>query len=182
MSKFCTNCGAELADDALFCPHCGISFAEAEAPATPEEPFPGTVLPESQEAQAPAWEDTPMPAFTSGAAAAAASTPAPAPAPEPAPQKPARSKELSTGKYFWTIFLFRLPIIGLIAELLFAFKAKNKNLKNLSKAYLTWLIVGIVLTTALLIAMKLTAKKLGLEFELNEAFKPLEPILNEMFK
>lgn len=30
MSKFCTNCGAEMEDDSLFCTNCGEKFAPAE--------------------------------------------------------------------------------------------------------------------------------------------------------
>lgn len=26
---FCTNCGCEIADDAVFCPHCGVKNADA---------------------------------------------------------------------------------------------------------------------------------------------------------
>lgn len=38
MSKFCKNCGTELADDAVFCKNCGQSTASQEAPteAAPE--------------------------------------------------------------------------------------------------------------------------------------------------
>lgn len=40
MSKFCGNCGTELADDAMFCGNCGNTMATqpAEAPATPVAP------------------------------------------------------------------------------------------------------------------------------------------------
>ena len=40
MSKFCTNCGATLEDDAVFCPECGTRSAAApEQPPVEEKVF-----------------------------------------------------------------------------------------------------------------------------------------------
>ena len=32
MSKFCNNCGAQMEDQATFCPNCGAANAPAPAP------------------------------------------------------------------------------------------------------------------------------------------------------
>ena len=38
MSKFCKNCGTELADEAAFCKNCGTSTAAEAVAETPAEP------------------------------------------------------------------------------------------------------------------------------------------------
>lgn len=48
MSKFCTNCGSEMNDDALFCGACGTKFEEPMQ--QPQEPF-NTVEPEQPQQQ-----------------------------------------------------------------------------------------------------------------------------------
>lgn len=47
------------------------------------------------------------------------------------------------------MFLYAIPIIGFIICLFNVFTAKNKNLKNFSKAMLIWLIIAIVLSVLL---------------------------------
>ena len=43
---------------------------------------------------------------------------------------------------FWTYFglsaLFALPVVGLIAAIVFAFAPKNKSLKNYARVMMTW--------------------------------------------
>lgn len=49
---------------------------------------------------------------------------------------------------FWTYFglsaLFALPVVGLIAAIVFAFAPKNKSLKNYARVMMTWCIVGLL--------------------------------------
>ena len=58
MSKFCTNCGAEMEDDSLFCTNCGEKFAAAEevVAAFQEAPVVEEVV-VNEEAAAPAKKD-----------------------------------------------------------------------------------------------------------------------------
>ena len=52
--KFCTNCGAQLEDDAKFCTSCGSSV-EAAAPAPAPAPTPTFVAPNQSAAPAPTY-------------------------------------------------------------------------------------------------------------------------------
>lgn len=56
---------------------------------------------------------------------------------------------VGTFTYFGLMFLYAIPIIGFIICLFNVFTAKNKNLKNFSKAMLIWLIIAIVLSVLL---------------------------------
>ena len=146
MSKLCTNCGAALDDDAVFCPECGT---RTDAAPTPEAAAP--------EAAAPAPDPAPAPA--------------PQPAPGPAPEM--RSKEISTAGYFWLMLLFAIPVIGLIALLIFAFAVKNKNLRNLARAFLIWIIVALVLSVIAFILMKIFGVNLSSVMESIQNVIPL---------
>ena len=53
------------------------------------------------------------------------------------------------------MLLFAIPVIGLIALLIFAFAVKNKNLRNFARAILIWIIVALVLSVLAFIAMKI---------------------------
>ena len=147
MSKLCTNCGAALDDDAVFCPECGTRTDAAPAPE------------EKPAAEAPAPAPAPAPG------------PAPQPAPGPAPET--RSKEISTAGYFWLMLLFAIPVIGLIALLIFAFAVKNKNLRNFARAILIWIIVALVLSVIAFILMKIFGVDLSSVIESIENVIPL---------
>lgn len=50
---------------------------------------------------------------------------------------------------FWTFFgltiLFLIPLVGLIASIVFSFAPKNRNVKNFARATMVWNIVGLVI-------------------------------------
>ena len=94
MAKFCTQCGAALAEGIAFCTECG---AKAEAPAAAQ--------PVRQSVQQPVPTPRPAP------------QPVPQPVPQPAPQPVAEpeSKTVSTAGFFWMILLFALPVVGWLA-------------------------------------------------------------------
>ena len=152
MSKFCTNCGETLEDDAVFCPECGTRF-DTVPTAEEAEPAP-EVRPEPQPEPRPEQVQYTAP---------------PAPAPEPAPvpaEAPAqRSKEISTGGYFWLMLLFAVPGIGFIAMLIFACAVKNKNLRNFARAHVVWVVVALIIAILLWIAMKIALKVTGTEID-----------------
>ena len=161
MSKFCTNCGATLDDDAVFCPECGIRFdtapaEEAAGPAAADEPAP-EVRPEPREEVRPQPE-TVRPEQVQYAAPPA---PAPVPVPEAAPEPVKRSKEISTGGYFWLMLLFAVPVVGFIAMLIFAGAVKNKNLRNFARAHVVWVIVALITAIALWIVARIARKAAG---------------------
>lgn len=147
MSKFCTNCGATLDDDAVFCPECGARFDAAPAPEEVK------TAPQPGEAKSAAQPETAAPQQT----AAPAPAPVPVPVPEPAPAaEPAqRSKEVSTAGFFWLMLVFAIPVIGLIVMLVFAFIVKNKNLRHFARACLIWILVALILSLIALLVLKL---------------------------
>ncbi|MBR5981604.1 MAG: hypothetical protein IK035_06300, partial [Firmicutes bacterium] len=99
--------------------------------------------------------------------------PAPAPQPAPGPAPEMRSKEISTAGYFWLMLLFAIPVIGLIALLIFAFAVKNKNLRNLARAFLIWIIVALVLSVIAFILMKIFGVNLSSVMESIQNVIPL---------
>lgn len=158
MSKFCTNCGATLEDDAVFCPECGTRFDTV--PAANEAPAP-EVRPELQEAERPQPEAVKPEQVQYTAPPAPAPVPAPAPAEAPAQ----RSKEVSTAGYFWLMLLFAIPVVGFIAMLIFAFAVKNKNLRNFARAHVVWIVVALILAILLWIILKVVLKVTGVEID-----------------
>ncbi len=131
----CPVCGAPLEDGAKFCTECGAKLdgegkAEAAAPVGPETP--------------------PVP-------------PAPAPAkpkkqPKPAVAYPMEESELpkkyrpiKPWGYFWLELLFAIPVVGLIALLIFTFAGKNVNRRNFARSYWCVLLVAAIVLIVLLI-------------------------------
>ncbi len=154
MSKFCTNCGAELADGAVFCTECGTKLAPAEPQ---PEPVP-TADP------APVPVESPAPAMAEPASAVPA-TPAPAPAyPAPNPYQtqepyqqpytaqPAASappakenKPVSTIGFMLLQLLYVIPVVGFICSLVLAIAPRNKNVRHHALANFLWKIILLVL-------------------------------------
>lgn len=54
---------------------------------------------------------------------------------------------VSTGEWFWTIFVAGLPVVGLIVALVWAFGSSAKvSKRNYFRAALLWAVVGIALS------------------------------------
>lgn len=152
MERFCTNCGQPLEEGALFCPECGERL-----PLPGEEAAPGgQAVPEVKEE---IKEAPPQAPFT-------APVP-PAPAAPPIPEGPevltAYNKPLSTATYFWTLFLFGIPVIGLIVMLIMAFTAKNTNRRNLAQACLIGLLILLILLGLFMLVLVVSGKSFGVD-------------------
>lgn len=65
---------------------------------------------------------------------------------------------LSLGSYLLYLFLFSIPFVGFVLELVYAFSQGNVNRKNLARAYLLFQLIAFVLSFLLffLIGMFLT--------------------------
>ena len=149
MAKKCNSCGAELADDVMFCTECGTKLDAA-------------VQPEPQAAPTPAPPPIPTPT-----PAPAASAPQPA-ADEKAQKKAQKSEQkaakaaaelqdapvagskfapITTGGYIGIFLLLGIPIVGLLLAIIWACGGCKKiSKRNLSRAYLIMLAVILVLS------------------------------------
>lgn len=128
----CPCCGQPLPDGPACCPSCGWTPpppAEEAAPGAPE---------------------------TEGGAL----VPPPAPGPRYAPQSPQEPDGgLSTAQYFWTLFLFAIPVLGLVLMLYWSFGTTTCPARQrLARASLiktgVW---GVIVTLFLVCAFAVTA-------------------------
>ncbi len=123
MPKFCSNCGKEVADGMAFCQECGAKIEKEVA------------------SDAEVTEQ-----IASVAESAAVVQPAAQSVSVASPAEEEKFKTVKTSTYFWLGFVFSLPVIGLIVNLIVAFAPKNKNLKNFAKSKLVWLLVLLIIS------------------------------------
>lgn len=183
MARFCTECGNRIEDGVAFCTACGTKApidnvadtvtVQAEATITQKvETQPVQTPPPVQAAQP---VQTPPPVQ----AAQPVQTPPPVQSAQPvqaaapiyhqqqqayqstASEEDATRKVVGTGAYFGLMFLFGIPLIGLIACIIMAFAPKNRNIKNYARAMLIWTIIGLVLTGVLVALFVAFADKLA---------------------
>ena len=154
MTKFCTECGKEIAQGVAFCTECGTKAPADPATATTETvteakdtkvepPVVHTPPAQSYQAQQQIPPQPPQQAYPQPQQVYA----------QPVYQQPIyaqpaadpTTKVASTGTYFGLMLLFALPIIGFIACIIMAFAPKNKNIKHFARAMLIWTIIGLVI-------------------------------------
>lgn len=162
MAKFCTECGTELMEGKAFCTGCGMKLADTEQPPVPEEiPAPEAPQPPAPAVQPPQPVQPKPVSPPPPAVPVAAPAQPPKPAAAPAQVKPAAvdtgSKTVSTGTYFGLMFLFALPLIGLLSCIIAAFAPKNKSIRNFARAILLWTLIGVILAGILLAAFAMLA-------------------------
>lgn len=143
--KNCPVCGTELAEEAMFCFHCGKSFADPE----PEAASPAEEVSQTEEVP----QESPAPA---------AEAAAPLPPVEEAPvfvtesTVPPKKLLLNTFQYMMLMLLFSIPVVGLI--FLFVWGTghpKNPSLKRFSAAVLLWRLILAALFVGGLLALLL---------------------------
>lgn len=137
--KNCPVCGTELAEEAMFCFHCGKSFADPEPETAP------SAEEVSQAEEAPAPEAAaPLPPVEEAPVFVSEST------------IPPKKLLLNTFQYMMLMLLFSIPVVGLI--FLFVWGAghpKNPSLKRFSAAVLLWRLILAALLVGGLLALLL---------------------------
>jgi hypothetical protein len=141
---FCTECGATVQDGVKFCIECGKPIGETPQPipamaAAAAQPTPA--------ADAPAAQPTPAPQPAYGYPAAPVQPVVPGSAPD------SKSEVIGTGGYFLTLLLFAIPLVGWIACIIMAFAAGNRNRRNLARAMLIFLVIGLILSVVMYFVM-----------------------------
>ena len=163
MSRFCTNCGATLEDDALFCPECGTRT---------EDPVSSDIFPENAADKTPGQAEPPIQEMPEPP------VPPLQPAPDPAAESTAgRSKEISTAGYFWLMLLYHIPVIGFIFMLIFGLSAENRNLRNYARAHLVWIIVMILVLVLFYIVTRILLKAAGIVIDWETLFQNIRSII-----
>ncbi|MDR1209466.1 MAG: zinc ribbon domain-containing protein [Clostridiales bacterium] len=119
MSIHCESCGAELPEDARFCGECGAS-ARSDPPPDPY----GYSYAE------PAVNRRPVTGYSGY---------------DPPAPVPAGTGHISTAEFFFTLLLFAIPVIGLIACLIMSFAPKLPTRRHFARALLIWNIIGCIL-------------------------------------
>ena len=147
---FCKECGKPLNDGVAFCTECGVSLDEVKK----QEP----VIVKKPQPPPPAPQPTYAP-----------------PASAPVVQEES-SKPVSTFGFFGMMLLFMLPIVGQIAMLIMAFAPRNKNIKSFARAYLIWIIIGVVLGVVCYFAFSSILEMLSgyTDGNLNELFESIQ--------
>jgi hypothetical protein len=148
---FCTECGANVADDIKFCTGCGKPMGEAPAPqpqpqqtiqtvATPIRQTPPVQPAPPPKQQAPAYQSPQQPVY----GAAQGDNP---------PPKGSKYAVMGTLAYIGHFLLFALPIVGLIFAIKWAFSSRiNQNRRNLARAMLIFAVIGLIAGVFLTIA------------------------------
>lgn len=146
MAKFCTECGREIADGVAFCTECGTKAPADAAPKTEPTVETTAVKVEAPPAAQPQYPPQQPQPQTYQQQQQTYRPPAPQPvAPQPVSSVAPTNKVVGTGTFFGLMFLFALPIVGLIACIIMAFAPKNKNIKNYARAMLIWTAIALVI-------------------------------------
>ena len=163
MSKKCSNCGFEMADDAVFCTECGTRM-EAPKQNTTEQPQPQNAQPQNQYSS-PNNQQNAQP---QNQYSAPNSQQYAQPQPDYYSQSPedyAQNAVVTTGAFFGLNLLFSLPAIGWIICLIMAFAPKNKNIKNFARSKLIWIAIGIILGIIAGVVFSAVFKELGIDMD-----------------
>ena len=128
----CPNCGAEIRDDALYCPECGgnttVPGSTGANGANPngaqqgyEQRYEQGMQQQGMQQGGMQYNAAPM-------------------------QIPEEYTPISMWGYFGYQLLFSIPVIGLIFLCIYAFGGtKNMNLKNFARSYFCMLIIVVIL-------------------------------------
>lgn len=168
---YCKSCGCTIPDDTKYCPACGAgNESQSSMPEMPKIPVIDAVPESSETAGSPCTPPSPP-------APQYAQTPPPNPPPPNPPSMPYgqpyeyapypnsyppsaienETAPMSTGSFLLHLFLFSIPFVGFVLELVFAFSQGNINRRNLARAYLLFQVIAIALSIFIAILIALLA-------------------------
>ena len=147
MARFCTECGATLADDKRFCTKCGtpVGAAAGEAGKVQVENAAEQSAEVSQPVQSAHQKQTPPPMQPV----------APVYGADIAPAKGSKYDPITTWGYIGIMLLMCIPVVGLILMLVWAFGGcKKVNKRNLARASLIMAAIGLIFSLVIGILFK----------------------------
>ncbi len=161
MARFCTSCGAEIADGLRFCTECGASLDVAETAPSQAGGNQGSYAPRQSinyNTQQPSpYGSSHGPAYNPGLAygpGASAPVRQQNASPPEAPRSSARKAPgpnspyapVTTWGFVGTMLLLSIPIVGLVLAIVWACGGCRKiNKRNLSRAFLILMVIGLIL-------------------------------------
>lgn len=152
---YCNQCGTQIGDDARFCTACGAVQDGAPAPEAAAEPVDQGPA-QSQYGQPYAQPNYVQPGYAQPNYSQPnyAQTPPPYGAGYNAAPAAPKSNVMSTWAYVGSILLMAIPLAGFIIALVWAFGGTdNLNRRNLARATLIIMLIGIVLCVFLFVAL-----------------------------
>lgn len=154
MARFCTECGATLADDKKFCTKCGtpVGAAAGEAGKVQVENAAEQSAEVSQPVQSAHQQQTPPPVQPAYRQTMQAPPPVmsvqqvpPVYGADIAPAKGSKYDPITTWGYIGIMLLMCIPVVGLILMLVWAFGGcKKVNKRNLARASLIMAAIGLI--------------------------------------
>lgn len=150
MARFCTECGKEIPEGAVFCVECG-----ARAPVDIPPEIPANIPqeePAAQPVQQPYAPPVHQPRQPQSFVPPAQQYSQPGPYTPPAqPEANAAAPKgrygvVGTGYFFGMMFLYSIPVLGALICIITAFAPKNESKKNFARACLIWILISLVLS------------------------------------
>lgn len=155
--KYCTQCGASLLSPVDHCPYCGAPTPYAASASEPQNESPTAAS--AQKANASAPQQPAEPAQQSATAADEAPFTLPPSSSEPpsgphykkAVRSPQSAASLTAVQYMLTFLLFSIPVVGLIAMLVYAFSEPGNPRRTLARGYLLFQLILFGLSAILIL-------------------------------
>ncbi len=159
MARFCTNCGKELEEGMAFCTECGTKVEVDDVTVAATQTAAAAVSQAASQTVQQSVSPTPAVVYQQPVYQ------------QPVYQQPVQqttaavldetNQVVKTRKYFGLIFLYGIPVIGLLACIYMSIFPKNKNVKNFSRAMLIWAILGLILCILIWMGLKALADVLA---------------------
>lgn len=169
---FCENCGKKLPDDAKVCENCGYKTASAAVPEKPQQPQQPAQAqqpqqqPQPQQPQPQPQPQQPQPQYRTNNTQQIPVVPPQTnyqnqqqanynPGQQPynqqySPYSPNLALPMTVGDFILTFFLLAIPIVNIILVFVWAFgESVNQNKKNMAKAVLILMVIGVVISIAM---------------------------------